>query len=278
MSASDGGLPRSAWMAIGGLALFGGAILVSLIAGGGSQRPVASGADSGSPSDVDCFLALEDLEFINDRLESPDLLDDMIAAAKHGVTDADSCPAVRQGETVLIVEGLPGVSGAYSSRQGNLSLEGWTLDEASFDQPVNRCFVDSDHVFRTKAVHAEILDESNKSGRVTDAGSLTTIDVGVTGGGGAFAAVVFEIGTVENEYSASEPVALYVPTHNYNPGQDGAMKVEFDVWDKNNWTGVATFTSTAEAETYNNRDYSPWTDAQWLGSPNYAFTITLICK
>lgn len=70
-------------------------------------------------------------------------------------------------------------------------------------------------------------------------------------------------------------------THNYNPGQDGAVAAQFGFWDEaevSDWRGFAIFQSTGAAHTYNNRDYEPWTDADSRDAPNHSFTIALYCR
>ncbi len=257
MSENEGGLGRRALIVVP-LAVFGFAILlVSFNATRGSEVNPITG-EVGCP---DLGISNTGRELFgpdHNLVDGYEGLGPLIQELEEGSVSG-SCG----GQTVMIVEGLPEVSGVYASSKGNLAIEGWSLDEGGYDQTVGRCYVDQDHQFRTKIVHSGSLEGDEEGG-----GVLTTIDVAITGGGD-FAAAVREVGRVDG-------TALFDVTHNYNPGS-GAVKALFDVWDEDNWTGVAIFESTGEAETYNNRDFSPWTDTQYQGQPNYSFTVILIC-
>lgn len=186
--------------------------------------------------------------------------------------DDDDCIAA--GETVMVVTGLPLVSGVYESRGGASGVEGWSLDDRARFEPIGRCFVDPVHVFTTKIVHADFdVDDQRQDDNDGSVGSqysvLTTVQVGMSGEGGPFAAVVREESFIQDDDST---IAASVVSHNYEPTQD--VNVDYGIWDEETLTGIATFTSRS----YNNREYLPWTDAEWPGTPNYAFTITLVCK
>ena len=279
MSENESPLGPNAAKAIGGLAVFGVVILaVSFVATRGPETPNTGASEENATSPTSCSFPdfgddgwvleappgsegeppLSDAEFVT--------REGMIGVYKH----TDAC--LREGEMVMIVEGLPDVSGVYSSRDGNLAIEGWSEEPGGFDQTVGRCYVDQDHLFRTKIVHSGFLFDED--GEETDHAVLTTIDVATTGGGPLAGAVV-EVGGVAT--AGGVGAANFLPTHVYNPGS-GAVTASFDVWDKNNWTGVAEFESKGETETYNSRDFSPWTDTQYQGSPNHHFRVTLICK
>ncbi len=246
-----GGLPATAVTAITGLALFGVAILLISRASTPADPapPVISLGDSVYSEWILCEVG-----FLNH---------DVTEVVRHN----DECLA--EGETVMIVDGLPGVSGVYASRQGNVSVEGWSLGPGGDAQTIGRCFVDAENIFRTKVVASATADDGSE----TDV--LITVDVGLTGGG-PFAAVVGEVGTLRA--AGGQAAATFKVSHNYNPGS-GFVAMKGVVWDADNFTGVATFTPTNGAEVYNNRDFSPWTDTQYLGQPNYDdFAIILYCK
>jgi FAD/FMN-containing dehydrogenase len=222
------------------------------------------------------------------RIRDLDLTDNVLVA-EAGAVLADVRDAARQAGRLfplsLASEGSARIGGLLGTnaggvnvlRYGNardlcLGIEAVLADGTVLNGlGIGRCFVDDDNVFMTKAIHSGMLED----GAEGKAGSavLTTIDVAVTGSGEPLASVVREIG------AAGGAAAFFIPTHVYNPGNRlGNFEVAFEVWDKNNWTGMAKIKSTSMTETYNNRDYSPWTGAEWLGSPNYAFTVTLFCK
>lgn len=247
-----GGLGRSAVMAISALAFFAVTILFV--------------SRDSTPADVDPVLSEGDPETVawdvcKAGFESRD------AELLINLEGDEEGQCLAEGETVMVVQGLPGVSGVYATREGNVSVEGWSLDEGASDQPIGRCFVDPSTTFKTKAVATVLTGEGQ--------GKLITIDVGRTGEGGPYAAVVGELGGLGDLAGAG--LAAFEVTHNYNPGS-GFVKMDPVIWDESNWTGVATFTPTDEAETYNDRLYSPWTNTQYLGQPNHDFTIVLICK
>lgn len=277
--------------AVAFLAAFGVvALLVAGIAtrgGGGSDQ--APGTNSSEQDD--CWAPLRDLlappeQDGDDAGAQGETLDPLrlLSQAEQRARDDDDC--MREGEATYVVVGLPDVSGVYSSRDGNLALEGFSFDERAGFEPIGRCFVDPTHVFRSKGVYSTgQFTQRNDAGVEVLSGSseLITVDIGRTGGGGPYAAVVAESLTTGGDESSrgdsfNPDFAVSLVTHNYNPGQDGAVAASFSVWDEERWTGVATFKSTGEAHTYNNRDYIPWTDSDSRTAPNYSFTIALFCK
>lgn len=255
MSSFEGGLFRGSGRAIGFFAALALVFLaVAWVAARGSDEasdPVVN--SDGSPCfdwTLDSTDSLSDLSDPNGEYIS---VDDVVKAY-------DEC--LQAGDSVFIVQGLPQVSGIYRSTAGNMALESFSFAEGAQNQPIGRCFVDKEHIFKSKAV-------------VAQGTALTTIDVGVTGQGGPYAAVVREsIVTTGEDSSATASLV----THNYNPGQPNTVTASFPAWDADSWTGVAMFLPTEEAHTYNERDYSPWTESDDRNAPNYPFVIYLMCK
>ncbi len=204
------------------------------------------------------------------------------------------------GDTVLIVQGLPNVSEVYS-RSGAVGrqlsyVDGFSFDEGAATEPLDRCFIDAEEIFKTTGVwffsanmqtlrsafgvegSEDLLDELNIADNdELSIGVAVTIDVGVTGQGGPYAAVVSQAvaGVEDSSQVAMSGGAVQV---NYNPGQNGAIDWQIYSYDEETWTGIAVFSSTDKANTYNDREYSPYTDVSWVGDPNYAFKIALLCK
>lgn len=187
---------------------------------------------------------------------------------------------MEEGEVIIAVDGLPGVDGIWSSVEDRMALEGWSLDEGASTQPIGRCFIDSKNVYKTKAVVSGTLTESKdaEGNVIPSLNVLTTIDVGVTGGG-PYAAVVREVSTAtqtdpeEDDFSA---VGAWVVTHNYLAGS--GTVVATPLRETEDWKGLVVFKPGKGAQMYNDREFSPWTDTQYLGTPNYDFTIVLACK
>lgn len=285
-------LPQSAVIAISTLAVFGVVILFV-------TNPMASddGSVGGTTAQqaADCTVdnALLAQTAGGDQNPEDALVSEMWESAHRVFADQDD-ECLAAGEAMIFVIGLPGVSGTFSSRNGNMALEGWSLAPGAEFEPVNRCFVDDTHIFRSKAVVSlgpELVREWRATGGDTDTGGqaaavLITIDLGRTGGGD-FAAVVAEAGGAVIEADTTDGVvdestlrgaALFQVTHNYNPGQPDRVKATINTPSAGNWTGVATFRSTGLAHTYNDRDYAPWTDSNSRFAPDYPFTIILVCK
>lgn len=171
-------------------------------------------------------------------------------------SDLYDCQLV--GSAIMIVDGLPEVSGLYAAPTDLGEGDGTKVSGFTASQPAaavsGRCFVDKDNYFNTEVLRWQNAGPDSVS-----------ISVGVNGGGPYAAVVKADDGQV---------------THDYNPGQKGSVEFFYDpdTYDANNWTGVAVFKSTAFAETYNLMDFSPWTDVQYPGQPTFDFTITLVCK
>ncbi len=185
---------------------------------------------------------------------------------------------VAEGETKVIVNGLPDVSGVYSTTGGNVSLEGWSLGDNEFFVNVGRCYLDDSHVFTTKAIQvSDTVSELAEDG--SDAvvgGEFITVHFGMTGEGGPFAAVTREellsIETTEGDGAVLPSMGLSRVTHNYSPHVDVTMVP--GVFDPETFKGAFAFGSQA----YNDRDFQPWTDAPWNGTPDYLFEILVFCK
>ncbi len=233
--------------------------------------------------------------------ESVDTIEKLVDNFRHA---ALAC--MEPGQTVIIVEGLPDVSGFYKTANGNVAVSGFATHGYASLANIGRCFVNDDgHPFETKAVvsagteefsfrdlgSADALVEylgvdyvseqlgdeflETSEGIVTaQAGLFITVDVGISGSGDAFATVVGEIVKGDSEYGVSPSFVthVYEPAL-YHENAEVIVHAERVPEVDNAFGGIAVFSSTS----YNERNYLPWTDADWRGSPLYGYTITVLC-
>lgn len=185
------------------------------------------------------------------------------------------------GEVVVVVEGLPAVSHLYRSAAGNLAVSGFGATagpDPDIVSDVGRCYVNSNGAaFQTKVVETLAGSISPRGGDEAIA-QFITVDVGITLSGSPFAAVVRQQGQVSDAGAGSPTLALMGVTHNYEPAEyrsNAIINVDTPAAPPGSpeFHGVAVFSSTS----YNNREYSPYTDFEWPGSPKYNFTITVLC-
>ncbi len=211
------------------------------------------------------------------------------------------------GETWIMVSGLPGVEGIYTSLNPNVAvsgLAGWSPGSLPNEQLPNLgvCYLNpKDTVFQTKLVQARARalptqdptddgipatgtsalpaqDPTDDGIPITDATEVITVDVGVTTMGDPFFAVVREVGAL----SQRAEIAISEVTHNYSEAlppdsgiSDAVESVEFFPLDDDRaFTGLAIF----KVKSYNTHDYFPWTDSSSLGAPVYSGTITVWCR
>lgn len=182
-------------------------------------------------------------------------------------------------EAIVIVEGIPGVSGTIQSNGLHINVHGDSTAAravsvfSAFAEEVGQCNVaGGGSPFHTKFTATVIADES-VAPVFGDGDRVLTIDAGVSGGGDPFMAVVVDV--LEGpETGAAETTHNYVPSL---PDANATINVEFVAAPPgprvNQAAGIARLSSTF----HNDRDFFPFTEIFWAGDPIYDGTITIIC-
>jgi hypothetical protein len=214
-------------------------------------------------------------------------------------------------ETVFVVGGVPVVSGLYRSGRpvmddprvsgavnailfgyGDMTVTGAGIEASNpdgapvavFDMQPGRCYVGNQgEAFTTvgEVVHQPLLprvgwDEDTGLPRMGEpwsegANALTSISVGVTVSGEPFMDVWRAVGP--GGYGVDREVVYQYLPGAYAQNAVITWRSERRARGDNRWAGVASFSSL----TYNDRDFSPWSDIYYQGAPAYTMQITLFC-
>lgn len=196
---------------------------------------------------------------------------------------------VDEGALVVEVDGLPGVSGLYTSKSPNVGVSGlasWSPGDLPDPRLPNLgdCYLnDPGTPHHTKLVRTREggLEEVGRDAFT----EVITVDIGTTVEGDPFFAVVREVGVllpIAIGSVASSPLSVSEVTHNYSEALppdsglvDAVQSAEFFALDdRKAFTGMAIF----KVKSFNTHDYFPWTDSSQLGAAVYDGTITVWCR
>jgi len=184
------------------------------------------------------------------------------------------------GQTVIAVEGLPGVSGLFDSREARMELRGFGPVASGEMVHGQQCFVaGKDQPFQTNAVIYKTWegsdDPAQSSMEPIDLTFALTVDVGITSGDPQTSVAAV---TAHQSISVGDPFPQL--THNYVPGPyRGPLIMSIDSnyqpTADNPWAGSVTVTSIF----HNAAEYTPYVpgDNRWTGQGIVDGRITIWC-